>query len=144
MNPTASGDRPFPFANDALDVLSAFFVLRSLDLRVGETLCFDVYGSRTLWRVWGKIEGQEALSTSAGNFKTFRMSGTAARLNAPKIRRTLYLWVSDDAQRLPVAAVGELDVGPMRALLSAAGTAAPPKASSGPPPKPNAASGWTE
>jgi hypothetical protein len=145
VNPTASGDRVFPFANDALDVLSTFFVLRSLDLRVGESLCFDVYGTRTLWRVWGKIEGREALSTAAGNFKTFRMNGIAARLNAPKIRRQIYLWISDDAQRLPIAAVGELDVGPMRALLSGVGTAAAPsKASSGQRPKPAAASGWTE
>lgn len=145
VNPTASGDRAFPFAGSALDVISAFYVLRSLDLRVGESLCFDAYGGRTVWRVWGKVEGREALSTPAGNFKTFRMSATAARLNLPKATRQIHLWITDDAQRLPVAAVGELDVGPMRALLSAIGTAAPPpKAANAPPPKPPAASGWTE
>jgi hypothetical protein len=145
VNPTVHGDRTFPFGNDALDVLSTFYLLRSLDLRIGESLCFDVYGSRTLWRVWGKIEAREALSTPAGNFQTFRMSGIAARLNAPKLRREIHLWVSDDAQRLPIAAVGEMDLGPMRALLSAVGTAAsPPKAATVPRPKPAASSGWTE
>ncbi len=144
VNPTANGDRAFPFGNDALDVLSTFYLLRSLDLRIGEGLCFDVYGSRALWRIWGKIEAHEALSTPARNFRTFRMSGIAARLNAPQIRREIHLWVSDDAQRLPIAAVGEMDLGPMRALLSAVGTATPPKASNAPRPKPAAASGWSE
>jgi hypothetical protein len=145
VNPTTSGDHAFPFASTALDALSTFYVLRSLDLRVGESLCFDAYGGRTMWRVWGKVEGREALSTPAGNFKTLRMAAHAARLVGPKGSREIHLWITDDAQRLPVAAVGELDVGPMRALLSAIGSAAPPpKAATAPPPKPPAASGWTE
>ncbi|MHB8417143.1 MAG: DUF3108 domain-containing protein [Myxococcales bacterium] len=142
-NPTATGEKTFPFANDALDALSAFYMLRSLDLRVGQSLCFDVYGSRTLWRIWGKVDARETVATPAGNFPAFRLAGEAARLNAPKLHRQIYLWVSDDAQRLPVAAIGDLDVGPMRALLSGVGTASQ-RAARDLRPAPAAAAGWKE
>ncbi len=146
VNPTTSGDRLFPYASDALDAVSTFYVLRSLDLRVGQRLCFDAYGSRTLWRIWGTVDGREAITTPAGTFQALRLAGTAARLNAPKVRRGIYLWISDDAQRLPVAAIGDLDVGPMRALLSGVGSGAGPSepAAPGPPPAPAASASSRE
>ncbi|HUB10066.1 MAG TPA: DUF3108 domain-containing protein [Myxococcales bacterium] len=141
-NPSSSGEKIYPFAADALDVVSAFYVLRSLDLHVGQHLCFDAYSSRTIWRIWGKVDAREMVATPAGNFQALRLAGVAARVAMPKVRRDVYLWVSDDAQRLPVAAIGDLDIGPLRALLSGIGSA--PRAARDPPPAPAAAAGWKE
>ena len=142
-NPTSTGERSYPFASDALDVVSAFYVLRSLDLKVGQSLCFDVYGSRTLWRIWGKVDARETIATPAGTFQTLRLAGEAARPSMPKVHRQIYLWVSDDPQRLPVVAMGDLDIGPMRAILSATGGAGP-KVAHDPPPGPASAASWKE
>ena len=122
-NPKTGGQKAFPYASDALDVVGAFYLLRSLDLRTGQRLCFDAYGGRTFWRVWGQVDGRETVVTPAGRFATLRLSGTAARLNAPSVRRAVHFWISDDPRRLPVAAMGELDFGPMRAVLSGIGEA---------------------
>ncbi len=143
-NPTKRGEKAYPYGSDALDMVSAFYLLRALDLRVGQKLCFDVFGSRALWRIWGQVEGRELVVTPAGRFRTLRLGGIAARLNAPSVRRHVHLWLSDDAQRLPVAAIGELDLGPMRALLRDVGSGTPPTVAHDRRPSPGGAAGWTE
>ncbi|MHB1846834.1 MAG: DUF3108 domain-containing protein [Deltaproteobacteria bacterium] len=124
-NPRGSGERRFASAADALDTVGVFYLLRALPLKVGEALCFDAYGARRLWRVWGTVAAREPIETPAGSFQALRLDGEAARVDAPAERRRLRFWISDDPRRLPVAAMGELDIGPVRALLTAATTAAP-------------------
>jgi len=47
--------------------------------------------------------------------------GTAARIDNPKFQRSLHVWISDDARRLPVGAMGGIDLGPVRATLTHVG-----------------------
>lgn len=105
------------YGNDALDVLGATFTLRSLDLKANTPLCFDVYAMRTMWRVWGQIGGIEKVRTPAGEFDAFHFVGTSAKLNQHEFQRELHLWVSADDRRLPVGAMGVIDLGPIRAQL---------------------------
>ena len=135
-NPGGGGEKSLFSAPDALDDVGVFYLLRTLPLKVGESLCFDVYGARHLWRVWGVVAAREAIDTPAGHFMALRLDGQAARVDSPARRKRLRLWISDDPRRLPVAAMGELDLGPVRALLTSATTAA-----TGPPPAPRACAG---
>ena len=143
-DPKGVGVRAFPSGADALDAVGAFYYLRSIDLKVGQPLCFDVYGARKLWRVWGKVEAREAVSTPAGDFRTLRLSGLAARKDAPNARREVHFWISEDGRRLPVAAVGDLEIGPMRAVLTEVGSGSSPRAARDRRPAPRGAAGWTE
>ncbi len=104
-------------ANDALDYVGAIYLFRALPLRVGQPFCFEVYALKKLWRLTGKVEAKEQLSTPAGVFNTFHLSGTAVMLGSDK-KREVHVWISDDAQRLPVAAMGVIDLGPVRAVLT--------------------------
>ncbi len=119
--PNGTGERALPYANDALDVVGAFFYLRALHPQLGDHLCFDVYGSRHAWRVWGDVNTREPISTPAGTFATVRLSGHAARLDKPEMVREMYLWLTDDDRHLPVASMGDLEIGPLRALLTGLG-----------------------
>lgn len=106
-----------PFGNDVTDVGGAVHLLRALPLREGQKLCFDVFGIRRIWRVWGTVQPKERVSMGLGEFQAFHLAGEAARLDLPDARREVHVWVSDDARRLPLAALGMIDLGAVRATL---------------------------
>jgi hypothetical protein len=113
-----SGVAQLPFGNDATDVVGAIFLLRALPLADGMPMCVDVYGIRAIWRVWGKVVGREHVSLPVGEFEAFHLEGEAARLDLPDARRQVHVWISDDDKRLPLAALGMIDLGAVRATLT--------------------------
>lgn len=112
------GEHEYQFANDGLDLAGAMYLIRHLPMEVGKQYCFDVYGIRRLWRVDAKVEAREHVSLPVGEFEAFHLSGLAVRLDQPKFRRELHMWFSDDKRRLPLVAVGVIDIGAVRATLS--------------------------
>jgi Protein of unknown function (DUF3108) len=113
-----SGKKVFRYAQEALDPVSAIFLLRQLPLKDGVSLCFDSYGIRSMWRVHGTVVGKEHVSLKIGEFDAWHLQGEAVKIDQPKIRREIHLWVSADDRRLPVAAVGVMDLGAVRATLT--------------------------
>lgn len=113
-----TGKKSFRYAQDALDPAGAIFLLRQLPMKEGARLCFDAYGIRTMWRVSGKVVGKEHVSLKVGEFDAWHLQGEAVRIDDPRWRREIHLWVSDDERRLPLAAVGVIDLGAVRATLS--------------------------
>ncbi|MGI5864031.1 MAG: DUF3108 domain-containing protein [Myxococcales bacterium] len=103
---------------DALDYIGAIYLFRAIPLSIGQTFCFDVYAMRRMWRVEGKVEAREHVSTPAGEFDAFHLSGVATRIGGSPLKREVHVWISDDAMRLPLAAMGVIDLGPVRAVLS--------------------------
>ncbi|MBL9039719.1 MAG: DUF3108 domain-containing protein [Archangium sp.] len=107
------------WANDVTDVAGAMYLLRQLDWAPGKTACIDVYGIRRIWRVWGTVQPREHVSLPLGEFDAWHLAGEAAPLDIPDARREMHVWISDDAQRLPLAALGAIDLGTVRATLVA-------------------------
>lgn len=113
----ATAEADFTPAGDALDVAGAIYYLRQLPMKEGLSVCFDAYGIRRLWRVWGKVVGKEHVSLPVGEFEAWHIQGEAARLDYTAMRREIHVWISDDAKRLPLAALGAIDLGAVRATL---------------------------
>lgn len=114
-----SGEADLPFSADGLDVAGAIYLMRQLPLRQGTSICFDIYGIRRIWRVWGTVEPREHVSLPLGEFDAWHLAGQAARLDMPQFRREVHVWISDDPRRLPLAALGSIDIGTIRATLTA-------------------------
>jgi hypothetical protein len=108
----------FRWANDLTDVVGGLPLLRAIPLKVGRPLCFDAYGVRTMWRVWGAVVAREHVSLPVGEFEALHIAGDAARIGYPDQRREVHLWLTDDARRLPLAVVGSIDLGVVRATLT--------------------------
>jgi hypothetical protein len=53
----------------------------------------------------------------AGKFRAWRLEGTARRADGQGSARPVWIWLSADARRLLVAAVSEVDLGPVSAKL---------------------------
>jgi hypothetical protein len=117
INGAAAQAVELPWGNDVSDVASTVFLLRSVPMKEGQRLCFDAYGLRRIWRVWGTVLKREHVSMPLGEFEAFHLAGQAARLDLPAARREVHVWVSDDARRLPLAALGTIDLGAVRATL---------------------------
>lgn len=114
-----SGTRDLRHGDDVTDVVGAIALLRALPLKEGMPVCFDVYAIRAIWRVWGTVAPKEHVSLPVGEFEAFHLEGEAARLDIPNARRQVHVWISDDARRLPLAAIGMIDLGAVRATLTA-------------------------
>jgi hypothetical protein len=118
------GDREsrasFPRVREVLDPISALYYLRAARLAPGDRFCFDLVGNRRFWRLEGTVAARtEPVDTPAGRFETLRIDAVARRADDPAARaRPIHLWLSSDARRLLVAAVSEIDLGPVRAMLS--------------------------
>jgi hypothetical protein len=109
------------FGNDALDVAGAISYLRAMDMKAGTPLCFDAYAMRHMWRVWGKVVGIEKVPSPMGEVDAFHIEGTAARLDNNAFQREMHVWITADEKRIPIGAMGGIDLGPVRATLTYAG-----------------------
>lgn len=114
-----TGKNTFRTAKDAVDLVGAIYLMRDLPLAVGQKLCFDIYGIRRIWRMDGVVEAREHISLPLGEFDAFHLSGQAIRIDNPNSRREVHIWISDDPRRLPLVAMGVIDLGAVRATLSA-------------------------
>jgi hypothetical protein len=113
----------YPVTDTPHDLISVVYYLRTLDLSIGQSFCLDVYGNRRMWRISGKVEDEEFVNTPAGGFETWRLSGSAQRMDLPSFERELHVWIAQDERRTPVAAMSSIDLGPVRARLSRLGGA---------------------
>jgi hypothetical protein len=108
----------FERQGEALDALSALYYLRAARLAPGATFCFDMVGNGKYWRVTGKVApAPEPVDVPAGRFQAIRLEATARRADGQGKDRPIWLWLTSDARRLPVAAVSEVDLGPVSAKL---------------------------
>jgi len=113
------GESRFERRGEVLDAVSAIYLLRAARLAPGDRLCFDGVGRGRYWRIEATVAGgKEPVETPAGKFDTFRVDLVARRADAEAKAHEIHLWFSDDARRLLVAAVADLDVGPARVTLT--------------------------
>ena len=115
---TAKRKYEYEYLNQAFDPVSAVYYLRTIDMKEGMSICFDAYSIRKLWRVTGKVKGLETVKVPAGVFQAWHLEGVAIRTDDPSSRREVHVWISNDARRLPVASLGVIDLGGVRAQLT--------------------------
>ena len=78
------------------DVVSGIYYLRSLPLEPGETYTFPLNDGGKTVNVSALVEDREEIQTPAGSFQTLRVGP------APAERGQVWIWYSDDANRIPV------------------------------------------
>lgn len=115
-----TGKTSYPRERQVLDALSTITYLRAAKLAPGDRFCFDLVANRRFWRLDGQVAAKtEKVDTPAGRFDTFRVDATTRRVDRLDDRpRPIHLWFTRDGRHLLVAVVSEIDVGPVRAVLS--------------------------
>ncbi len=121
------GTTTTPRRPPVMDLLSTVYYLRAVRLEPGLALCFDLVANRRVWRLTGTVAaGWEKVESPAGSFETVRVDAVLARVDGTGSKREVHFWFSRDARHLPVAAVSEIDLGPVRAMLARVDEPLPP------------------
>jgi hypothetical protein len=109
-----------PREGAVLDAISAVYYLRAAKLAPGDRICFDLVARGRVWRVEGVVAAKlETLDTAVGKLETLRLDARARLADRPDDPpNEMHVWLSTDSRRLFVASVGEIDAGPVRAMLT--------------------------
>jgi hypothetical protein len=108
-------------SSHALFDMNGFLIaLRSWDVPAGTTATADVVRSRYLWRTQVTMAGFETIVTALGELPAVRIDGVSRRLrrdgtlDPSSDTRHYSMWISDDADRVPLAMVARTDYGDLR------------------------------
>lgn len=109
-----SGDLPTP----VLDILSALYYVRTHDLQVGQDIVFDIVNREETYPLVVKVLKKDKIKTPAGKFDCvvvepqFRGEGIFVSKG-----KSLKVWLTDDAYKMPVKMQTEVFIGSVSAEL---------------------------
>lgn len=125
---TPAGQRPrelvYDFRGQTVhDAHSAMAAMRVWPAELGASRVLWVLGGRRIWRAEITVGGREVIGTALGNQPALRFDGVSARakpdmtLDTSKPPRTFSVWVSDDADRVPLRIVAHTELGDVQIEL---------------------------
>lgn len=99
------------------DMLSAFYYARTMDFSKAKT--GDIYSVPTfiddeIWDLKIKFLGKEAITTDVGKVNCLKFCPVVQKGRVFKKEEDLTLWISDDANHVPMRAKGEILVGSIK------------------------------
>jgi hypothetical protein len=99
------------------DTHSAMAQLRGWRPSQGSLKTVYVVGGRRLWRVDVKFEGVDTIGSALGNRRAVHFTGSSYRarpnfgIESDKPARTFHVWLSDDADRVPLKMTAHTELG---------------------------------
>ncbi len=121
-----AGTEEFQVVRGAPFDFAAFLIfLRSWEAPVGSELSVDIMRSRFVWRVRIVVGAHGNLDTALGDLPVLRFEGEGVRLlrdgtvDPTSDRRRFTIWISDDADRVPVKLAAHTDYGDVLLELAA-------------------------
>lgn len=104
-----------PYTQDAL---AAIYVLRALPFKQGDSMAMPVTSGGDVYRARINYGGVESVTTDAGAFQAWKVSVNAIDQDGKPAARSMHLWFSNDARKLPVKIEAGLPVGSFTLTLS--------------------------
>ncbi|HUK39598.1 MAG TPA: DUF3108 domain-containing protein, partial [Candidatus Acidoferrales bacterium] len=104
----------FDQPNNMLDPITAAYLARSLDFKVGDHIYFHIFGGKNRYLLDLEVERKETIRLKSGNIEAFKFvprvedvlqEGYATRLNEAAV------WISADERHLPVLLKGKVIFG---------------------------------
>jgi len=103
-----------------LELLGVLLLLRSWDSRVGGSSTFEAVRSSYMWRMQATLVARESIATELGELPTVKFDSVSRRLmrdgsiDQGTEPRKFSVWISDDAERVPLLMVAETDYGDIK------------------------------
>jgi hypothetical protein len=115
----------FPFKGDVFDFVSAYYFARCLDvskIHIGEKVTLNYFLEDGIHALTITYMGKEKISCPLGTFNCLKFNPTIIPGRIFRKDSKLYLWITDDNNRIPVKAHVEVIVGSLTMdLVSASG-----------------------
>ena len=102
------------------DMLSSFYYLRNRDvknMKKGEEIAIDMFMDSQVYPFKLRFLGREVLKTKFGKVKTMIFRPLVQSGRVFKAQESVTLWITDDANKIPIKMKADLSVGSLRAEL---------------------------
>jgi len=106
-----------PIPHCVTDVMSGFYYVGSLPLSPGQSFVFPVNDGGPTGEITATVEGREPVKTPAGVFPAVRVRAIASA-GPMKNKGSIWVWYSDDGQRIPVQLKAKVKWGTLNFRLA--------------------------
>lgn len=99
------------------DMLSAFYYARTIDFskaKKGDTYAVQTFVDDEVWDLKIKFLGKEIVNSDMGKINCLKFCPVVQKGRVFKKEEDLTLWISDDANHVPVRAQGEILIGSVK------------------------------
>jgi Protein of unknown function (DUF3108) len=106
--------KSFQLPDNVQDVVSGYYFLRTIDfskMTAGESVPITFFFEGEVYNMRLKYRGKEVLKTKFGKINTFKITPQLPKNNFFQDEESVKLWVTDDANKIPVRAEVELKIG---------------------------------
>lgn len=101
------------------DILSSLYYFRTIPNLVDGTAVFiDVHEGKKNWKLEVQILGRETFKTAIGTVPTIKVKAIVLFEGLLWNKGDLYVWLTDDARRIPVMMNGKVAIGSISATLA--------------------------
>jgi hypothetical protein len=98
-------------------IMSAFYLVRTMPLKVGETSRFSAVSGKKRYELKVVIHGRETIETDLGTFKTVKVEPVLDGDGIFNSKGRIFIWFTDDEKRIPVLMECEIALGSIKAKL---------------------------
>jgi hypothetical protein len=106
-----------PIPRCVTDVMSGFYYVGSLPLTPGQSFVFPFNDGGPTGEITATVEGREQVKTPAGVFPTLRVRAIATA-GPMRNKGRIWVWYSDDGQRIPVQLKAKVKWGTLNFRLA--------------------------
>ena len=98
-------------------IMSAFYLVRTMPLTVGDTSRFSAVSGKKRYELKVLVHGRETIETDLGTFKTVKVEPVLDGDGIFNSKGRIFIWMTDDDKRLPVLMQCEIALGSIKAKL---------------------------
>ncbi len=95
----------------AMDILAAFYYIRTQPLRVGDIISLINHDNEKVYNLEIHVYMRETVDTAAGEFKCLKIEPLLKGEGIFKQKGRLLVWLTDDEYKIPVQMTSEVAVG---------------------------------
>jgi hypothetical protein len=106
-----------PIPTCVQDVISALYLVRTLNLKVGERFRFPINDGGKTYDVEVEVQAEETIKTPAGTFQTLRLEPQLFG-GLFKKKGRMFVWLTRDAAKIPVQIKARIAIGTITAALT--------------------------
>jgi hypothetical protein len=114
---TYDNGKVYDIPPNARDALAALYYVRSLPLKVGESVYVDSHTNEKNYPLEVKVLRRETVTVDAGTFDCIVTEPILRVTGIFKHRGTLTVWLTDDEHRIPVLMKSKIAIGSVSAVL---------------------------
>jgi hypothetical protein len=99
------------------NIMSAFYFIRTLDLVPGQTKTFNAVSGKKKYKLKVIAHRYETIKVAAGSFRCLVVEPVLADDGIFKAKGKMTIWLTNDAQRIPVLVKSKIALGSIRVEL---------------------------